>query len=81
MTCAQRPKRVFNIDIEVCEHYGGHVKVIVCIKDPKVIAQILKLLKQKAAKIDRVNQQKLQPERATTLTPSLFQRYQSRLFY
>ena len=73
-------KRVFNIDIEICEHCGGHVKVIACIEDPKVIEQILKHLKQKAAKIDTTNQHKLPPERAPPLTPSLFDRSQSRLF-
>ena len=28
MTWMQRLKRVFDIDIEVCERCGGHVKVI-----------------------------------------------------
>jgi ribosomal protein S27E len=40
MTWMQRLKRVFNIDIEVCEHCGGQVKVIASIEDPKVIEQI-----------------------------------------
>ncbi len=52
ITWMQRLKRVFNIDIEVCEHCGGQVKVIASSEDPKVIEQILKHLKQKAAKID-----------------------------
>ncbi|WP_413786072.1 hypothetical protein [Acinetobacter ursingii] len=47
MTWMQRLKRVFNIDIEVCEHCGGHVKVIASIEDPKVIEQILKHLNRK----------------------------------
>ena len=33
MSWAQRLKRVFNIDIEVCGHCGGSVKVIACIED------------------------------------------------
>jgi hypothetical protein len=37
MSWAQRLKRVFNIDIEVCGHCGGPVKVIACIKDQNVI--------------------------------------------
>ena len=41
MTWAQRLKRVFNIDIEVCTGCGGSVKVIACIKDQDVIDQIL----------------------------------------
>ena len=100
----QRLKRVFNIDIEVCEHCGGHVKVIASIDKsagqpicttavarrvrhrdvtneyPKVIEQILKHLKQKAAKADAAKQHELPPERAPPLTPSLFDPYQSRLF-
>ncbi len=48
MTWAQRLKRVFNIDIEVCTQCGGPVKVIACIEDPVVIKKILAHLKQKA---------------------------------
>ena len=33
MTWAQRLKRVFNIDIEVCGRCGGSAKVIACIED------------------------------------------------
>ena len=48
MTWAQRLKRVFNIDIEVCTQCGGAVKVIACIEDPVVIKKILDHLKHKA---------------------------------
>ena len=48
MTWAQRLKRVFNIDIETCEHCGGAVKVIASIEDPAVIKQILKHLDRRA---------------------------------
>jgi hypothetical protein len=41
MTWAQRLKRIFKIDIEVCEHCGGKVKVIASIEDPQVIEKIL----------------------------------------
>ena len=41
MTWAQRLKRVFNIDISVCEQCGGTVRVVACIEDPDVIRQIL----------------------------------------
>jgi len=34
---AQRLKRVFDIDVEICDHCGGTVKVIASIKDPLVI--------------------------------------------
>ncbi|WP_197481255.1 transposase, partial [Oleiphilus sp. HI0086] len=79
MTWMQRLKRVFNIDIEVCEHCGGHVKVIASIEDPDIIEQILKHLKQKAAKAD-TNHHNQPPERAPPLTPSLFGPSQTRLF-
>ena len=80
MTWMQRLKRVFNIDIEVCEHCGGQVKVIASIEDPKVIELILKHLKQKATKTDATKQRELPPERAPPLAPSLFDPSQSRVF-
>lgn len=48
MTWMQRLKRVFNIDIEVCEKCKGPVKIIACVEDPAVIEKILKHLKEKA---------------------------------
>lgn len=48
MTWAQRLKRVFNIDIEICTECGGPVKVIACIEDPVVIKKILDHLKDRA---------------------------------
>ena len=92
MTWMQRLKRVFNIDIEVCDHCGGQVKVIpktlaalagqafASIEDPEVIEQILKHLKQKAAKADTAKHRELPPERAPPLNPGLFEPSQSRLF-
>ena len=47
MTWAQRLKRVFNIDIEVCSLCGGSVRVIACIEDQDVIDRILDHLRQK----------------------------------
>ena len=41
ITWAQRLKRVFNIDIEICEHCGGAVKIIASIEDPPAIKTIL----------------------------------------
>tara|TARA_B110001452_G_scaffold204521_1_gene174488 strand:- start:119 stop:355 length:237 start_codon:yes stop_codon:yes gene_type:complete len=76
----QRLKRVFNIDIAVCEHCSGQVKIIASFDDPKVIELILKHLKQKAAKTDATKQRQLPPERAPRLAPSLFDPAQSRLF-
>lgn len=47
MTWAQRLKRVFNIDVETCNHCGGSVKVIACIEDQQVINKILSHLEKK----------------------------------
>ena len=47
MTWAQRLKRVFNIDITICRHCQGPVKIIACIEDPLVIAKILNHLRNK----------------------------------
>ena len=41
-------KRVFNIDITICETCGGAVKVIASIENPAVIKQILAHLERKA---------------------------------
>jgi len=41
MTWAQRLKRVFNIDMEICQSCGSAMKVIACIEDPEVIQKIL----------------------------------------
>ena len=47
MTWAQRLKRVFSIDIEVCGRCGGSVRVIACIEDPDLIDKILAHLRNK----------------------------------
>ena len=47
VTWAQRLKRVFNIDIEVCSRCGGSARVIACIKDQDVIDRILAHLREK----------------------------------
>ena len=49
MTWAQRPKRVFNIDIETCAVCGGTMCSIACIEDAAVIEKILAHLDAKAA--------------------------------
>jgi hypothetical protein len=43
---AQRLKRVFNIDIEVCDRCGGTVKVMACIEDQDTIDRILDHLRR-----------------------------------
>ena len=47
MTSAQRLKRVFKIDIEVCGRCGGAVRDIACIEDQETIDRILTHLRQK----------------------------------
>ena len=49
MTWAQRLKRVFNVDISVCNQCGSRVKVIACIEDTDAISKILTALKNKEA--------------------------------
>jgi len=63
MTWAQRLKRVFNIDIEICSKCGGAVKVIVCIEDPVVIKKILTYLKEKTtAAVDMLPEVRAPPQ-------------------
>jgi hypothetical protein len=57
----QRLKRVFDIDIEICEKCRGPVKIIACVEDSAVIEKILKHLKEKAI---CTNTAKLPPKRA-----------------
>jgi|FLMP01.1.fsa_nt_emb hypothetical protein len=47
MSWAQRLKRVFNIDTDVCDRFGGSVKVVACIEDQDVIGRILAHLREK----------------------------------
>ena len=51
MTWAQRLKRVFNIEIEVCGRCGGSVKVIACIEDQDIIDRILAHLREKEQEV------------------------------
>ena len=48
MTCAQRLKRVFGIEIETCEACVGTVRVIASIEDTEVIGRILRHLESRA---------------------------------
>jgi hypothetical protein len=47
MTWAQRLKRVFSVDIEVCGRCGGSVRVIACIEDQEIIDRILAHLRDR----------------------------------
>ena len=68
MTWAQRLKRVFSIDIEVCPKCGGAVKIIASIEDPVVIDKILSHLDKKAA----LNEEVVLPQSRAPPQASLF---------
>jgi len=44
---AERLKRVFNIDITICQHCQGNVRIIACIKDKSIIDKILSHINKK----------------------------------
>lgn len=48
MCRAQRLKRVFGIEIDLCDRCGGKLKVIASIEEPEVIARILAHLQKTA---------------------------------
>jgi hypothetical protein len=48
MSWAQRLKRVFGIDIDLCTRCGGKLRVIASIEEPQVIAKILAHLEKRA---------------------------------
>ena len=48
MSCAQRLKRVFDIDIQICEHCGRAVWIIASIKDPAIIKTLVEPLEKTA---------------------------------
>jgi hypothetical protein len=52
LSWAQRLKRVFAIDIEVCRRCGGRLRVIASIEDPEVIERILEHLGRDAGPVD-----------------------------
>src|SRR5882724_2438572 len=49
MTWAQRLKRVFRIEILICDHCGGPVKIIACIQDKLTVGKILVHLNETSA--------------------------------
>jgi hypothetical protein len=49
MCWAQRLKRVFGIEIDLCVRCGGKLKVIASIEEPEVIARILAHLQKTAS--------------------------------
>jgi len=49
MSWAQRLKRVFNIDVSICEKCGSEDRVIACIEASAVIDKILAHLTKKGA--------------------------------
>ena len=65
MTWAQRLKRVFNIDIEVCSLCGGSARVIACIEDQDVIPD------KAGQALDRILTHLRQKEQETPTRPLL----------
>jgi len=47
MSWAMRLKRVFNIDVTVCRHCQGAMRIIACIEDCQVINNILAHINRK----------------------------------
>jgi len=47
MSWAMRLKRVFNIDVTVCRHCQGAMRIIACIEDRQVINKILAHINRK----------------------------------
>jgi hypothetical protein len=48
MSCVQRLKRVFGVEINTCARCGGKLEVIASIEEPGVIARILAHLQRTA---------------------------------
>jgi hypothetical protein len=71
MTWAQRLKRVFNIDIEVCGRCGGAVRVIACIEEQDAIDRILSHLHRKESET-ATQPHRVPPTRAPPGTLPLF---------
>ena len=54
MNWAMRLKRVFNIDVTVCRHCQGAMRIIACIEDREVINKILAHINRKQELLARV---------------------------
>jgi hypothetical protein len=61
MSWAQRLKRVFAIDIEICRRCGGRLRVIASIEEPAVIERILKHLGREAVPVDAAHPSRAPP--------------------
>ena len=78
MSWAQRLKRVFNIDVEVCGRCGGSVRVVACIEDEDIIDRILAHLRKKRQEAPARPLQ-VPPTRAPPETLPLFAGSESRI--
>jgi len=63
-------KRVFKIDVTICEKCGGKVKVIASIEDPAVIKRIVDHLEQRAASLNTSSHPTRAPPQGALLDPS-----------
>jgi len=62
LTWAQRLKRVFTIDIEVCRRCGGRLRVIASIEDSAVIERILEHLGADGESVDPAHPSRAPPQ-------------------
>jgi len=62
MSWAQRLKRVFAIDIEICRQCGGRLRVIASIEAPAVIERILEYLGHTAEPVDPAHPSRAPPQ-------------------
>ena len=62
LTWAQRLKRVFAIDIEVCRRCGGRLRVIASLEDSAVIERILEHLGREGESVDPAHPSRAPPE-------------------
>jgi hypothetical protein len=69
LTWAQRLKRVFAIDIEVCRRCGGKLKVIASIEEPAVIERILEHLGGDGEPADPANPRQAKRRRCQSRAP------------
>jgi hypothetical protein len=69
LTWAQRLKRVFAIDIEICRRCGGKLRVIASIEDPEVIRRILAHLGRDGGSVDPAHPGPVQRRRRQSRAP------------
>ena len=67
LTWAQRLKRVFAIDIELCRRFHGPLRVTASLEDPVLIERILEHLGSNGECFDQAHRSRAPPERDLSL--------------